>query len=101
MGRLAVSLSGLPSQLIALGGYNGVSLKICEQYSVSANKWSELAPLNTARSLPGSVLLPSKRAFCFCGSQTFVNFLNSVETIQMKSDSEWKTLPLSDRVAKI
>ena len=66
--REGLSLSGLASEMIAAGGWNQQdTLKICEKYLVSVNKWVGLPPLNTGRQWPGSILLNSKRAFCFCG----------------------------------
>ena len=66
--RECVSLSGLPSQLIAVGGWNQDDLNICEKYFVSRNKWVRFPPLNTARKWPGSIVLQCERAFCFCGT---------------------------------
>ena len=47
--RCHVSLSGLPSQMLSLGGWNQENLKVCEKYLMERNKWIELPPLNTAR----------------------------------------------------
>ena len=47
--RAALSVSGLQSELIAIGGWNLESLNICEKYTMKSNKWVELAPLNRAR----------------------------------------------------
>ena len=66
--RYAFSLSGISSQLIAVGGEaSGSSLKICEMYSIVRNKWMELPSLNVARRYLGNTVLKSKTAFCFCG----------------------------------
>ena len=80
--RRSLSLSGQASLLIALGGYNGSLLKVCEKYTVYLNKWKEFPPLNTGRAWSGSILLQSMRAFCFCGTQGPFNLLNSVESLQ-------------------
>ena len=97
--RHSISLSGLASRLIALGGVsNRGRLKYCEKYEVERNKWSELAPLNAARSSPGSILLPSKIAFCFCGSEGARKQLNSIEHLQ--TELEWRTLPLNDKIVE-
>ena len=37
--RTAVSLSGLPSRLIALGGWRGHKLRAAEMYQVKQGKW--------------------------------------------------------------
>ena len=76
--REGLSLSGLASEMIGLGGWNQDTLKICEKYLVSVNKWVGLPPLNTPRQWPGSILLNSKRAFCFCGGLDEDEDLNSV-----------------------
>ena len=65
--RGALSVSGLSTQLIALGGFNIDNLKTCEKYLMASNKWEGVASLNTGRQWPGSILLKSLRAFCFCG----------------------------------
>ena len=67
--RYLLSLTGLHSQLLAIAGVGDSNsiLKVCEKYLASQNKWIDLPPLNIPRYEPGSILLPSKRAFCFCG----------------------------------
>ena len=92
--RFSISLSGLASQLIAVGGQNPGILKICESYSVTKNKWTVLPCLSVSRVCPGSVLLKSKRAFCFGGAQSLTVFLNSVETIELGREGMWTTLVL-------
>ena len=67
-------------------------------YSLSKNKWISLGRLNLGRQYPGSILLKSKRAFCFCGELGSLNYSNEVETIQ--SDTEWKILPYNRKVRK-
>ena len=98
--RCVLSLSGLPTDLIALGGtHESAVTSASEKYSLSRNKWSELPRLNLARAIPGSVLLPSMRAFCFCGING--QELNSVERLELESEIEWQMLPLSENIAKI
>ena len=63
-----VSLSGLSSQLLALGGWNARSLEYCEKFTITSSKWNALPSLKTPRVWPGSVMLPSKKVFCFYGS---------------------------------
>ena len=65
--RDAISLSGLTSVLVALGGGYDSPLGICDIYSIPSNNWKALPPLVTPRSAPGGCLLPSLRAYCFCG----------------------------------
>ena len=98
--RSCPSLNGLPSELIAIGGWNGDNLTACEKYIVNSNKWIELPSLNTARQWPGSILLSSKKAFCFCGSLAPNYYLNSVETVQTDNEVQWRTLPLNDKITK-
>ena len=99
--REALSLSGVASQIIALGGYNGRDLVSCEKYFVAVNKWTVLPSLNTPRQWPASVLLKSGKAFCFCGHQGPSKRLNSIESIQPQSDEgKWKSLPLNNSVAR-
>ena len=94
--RQTVSLSGLASLLVALGGWNNYKyLKICEKFFViMMNKWIGLPSLNSARFWPGSLLLQSKRVFCFCGGQRYHN-LNSIEELDLEREGQWKTLPLN------
>ena len=98
--RTKSSLSGLPSLLIALGGQSVENLKTCERYLVGANKWSGLPPLNEARMLPGSLLLKSLEAFCFCGGLAPQNFINRIEKMRVECEANWRTLPLDSRIAK-
>ena len=97
--RCALSLSGLPAQLIALGGSRSANLNVCERYFVSINKWTGLPSLNTARYWPGSTLLKSMRAFCFCGGLSPGTYMNSIESLQVDKEGEWKTLPLNEKIA--
>ena len=76
------------------------SIKTCEKYFVGLNKWVGLPLLNVARRWPGSVVLESKRVFCFCGTQGGKEHLNSIERIEMGGGGgEWKLLPLNGEVA--
>ena len=94
--RQSHSLSGLNSQLVAVGGFNLSYLSTCENYLAVYNKWTELPSLNAARCLPGSIVLNSGKVFCFYGTQEMA--LDSVETLQIKSDTLWKTLQISPAV---
>ena len=40
------------------------------------------------------------KAFCFCGTQGYNTDLNSIETLEIGREGEWKTLPLNDTIAK-
>ena len=91
-------MSGLPSELIALGGFNERDLKICEKYLVFSNKWKALPPLNTARQMPGSILLSSQKAFCFCGILEDSKKLNSIESLNTETDEKWKTFPPNNKI---
>ena len=97
-----MSLSGLPSLFIALAGYNGTNIKASEKYFVNSNKWVCLPPLNIARQWPGSILLKSKRAFCFSGYQWLHGGgpTIEIESINLKAETEWKTLPFNPKIAK-
>ena len=65
------------------------------------NKWGKLPLLNTARRFPGSILLQSKIAFCFCGHhQGLRDYLNSIESLQLDWNGNWTTLPRDNRIAK-
>ena len=85
--REKASLSGVFSQLICLGGQNFEILKVCETYLINLDKWTALPQLNRARYLPGSVVLQSKKAFCFCGIQE-TQEQNSIETLQLGNDKK-------------
>ena len=73
--RDSFSLSGSPSELIAIGG---VAMRevvtTCETFLVSLNK---VAP----RGWPGSILLQSRRAYCFGGFGRSKR-LSSIEAIR-------------------
>ena len=92
--RRALSLCGLPSLLLSLGGWNEGQLTTCEKYLISSNKWKGLPGLSTARMRAGSVLLQSQKAFCFCGTQEH-HQLNSIESLQIGLEQDWRTLALS------
>ena len=96
--RAGGSLSGLPSELIAIGGFSKKAVSICEKYLTACNKWRGLPPLKAPRHLPGSALLETKRAFCFCGHQPA--YLNTIESIQTDTEVKWKTVPLNEKVPK-
>ena len=74
------------------------NLKISEEYSVSRNRWSSLPPLILARNMPGSILLPSQRSFCFCGDGQDCETLNSIE--RLDKGTIWKLLALDGKVKK-
>ena len=65
--RKCCSLSGLPSHLVAIAGYNYELLNTCEHFYVAVNKWADLPSFNFTWTWPGSVRLKSMTAFCFCG----------------------------------
>ena len=97
--RSYLSLSGLPSELNALGGWNGSkALVCCEKYTMKTNKWAGLPPLNIGRQLAASILLPSKRAFCFCGAQQLKLSLNSIE--RLDEGGVWMILPFNQHIPK-
>ena len=98
--RNRCSLSGVTSQLIAIGGFTNENLRSCETYFTTRNKWSGLPCLNIPRRYPGSSLLQSKIAFCFGGDQGQDGYLNQIETLQTDSDSEWTTLVTDPRIKK-
>ena len=47
--RKGLSLSGISSQLVALGGLNEISLKIGNKYLISQDKWISIPLMNTPR----------------------------------------------------
>ena len=79
----SMSLSGISEMLVALGGWNRGTLNYSEIYMVNTQKWKRLPPLNTARQLPGSIILKSVRAFCFCGIKTSRDHLRSIESLEL------------------
>ena len=93
--RFHHSLCGRPSLLIAVGGLNSnvERIPLCEQFFVKRNKWNELPPLCVARESPGSVLLQSLRAYCFCGDHR--GSAASLEYLEMSiHETRWKTMKL-------
>ena len=73
--RSQVSLSGFRLVSLQLGRCNGNTLRICERYLTSSDKWLNLPPLNIASQFTGSFLSQSLRCFCFCGSQLFKTYI--------------------------
>ena len=94
--RWGLSLSGLPSQLTAIGGFNSNPLKNCEIYNVATNKWSELGPRNSPRLASGSINLECMRVLCFCGLLEIDKPVNSIESNDLAKSGEWKALPLDN-----
>ena len=83
-----------------MGGESAVSLlNFCEMYSLARNQWMALPSLNIERGWPGSVLLKSKTAFCFCENNKHEPS-NSVESLRI-SYTGWKMLPIESRIASI
>ncbi len=52
------------------------------------------------RSTPGSVLLSSLKAYCFCGHDG-LNQLNSIESLQLRNETEWVLLPLNNNLVSL
>ena len=98
--RVGASLSGIFSTLMAIGAYKTKNTKICEKYLIGPNKWEPLPPLNEGRACPGSLLLNSMKAFCFCGALSMSVSLNSIESLELESQSNWKALPLNEKVVQ-
>ena len=57
--------------ILATGGSNKGILRACEYYEINKNKWVVLTSLTRAWIYPAAFLLPSKKAFCFCGSNFY------------------------------
>ena len=76
--RDAVSLCGLSYFLVALGGCNQTPLSICDLYSIES--WTSLPPLLEPKYGVGSVMVESKRVFCFCGTRGRNQRLHSVQS---------------------
>ena len=95
--RRSSSLTGLPSTILAIGGRQGQhrALRTCEQYFVKPNRWKKLPTLNEGRYQSGCCLVFSLRAFCFCGKQELPIRSNSIETLDLKSETAWKLVFLN------
>ena len=84
--KSSLSLSGIATELIALGGYSNQNrLRTCDKYIIAINKWERLPSLNKARGFPGSLLLKSRKAFCF-GGYSGKDYLNEIESLQTESE---------------
>ena len=92
--RAGLSLSGISQYLVALGGFTDHTQATSEIYSLRTNKWRDLACLKTARSRPGSCVLPSMRAYCFFGLQEGNKDSRIIQTQQLFRDRAWTTLSL-------
>lgn len=91
-GRAALSLSGLPTELLALGGADAeTDLRVAESYSFGRNNWEKLPSLNEARSWAASCMLKIKTAYCFCGSVRGESYLNSAEMLEEGAEA-WKLI---------
>ena len=66
--------------------------------SIQFPEISELPRLNKSRDLPGSVHLPLMKLFCFGGHNKMS--LNSFETFDPLSQSQWKTLPINEYIPR-
>lgn len=63
------------------------------------NKWVVLPQLKKARQWPGSCVLKSGLAYCFCGYINRKSILNSIETIDLGSNnSQWQMLTMQEAV---
>ena len=66
--RDSISLTGISTKLIALGGWQEKTLREVEQYLIIFDKWINLPKLNIARQSPGSCIVNTNNLFCFAGS---------------------------------
>lgn len=98
--RCCMGLAGLAYELICLGGYQNRNLSICEKYIVHLNTWVDLPQLVISRQRPGTILLKSMTAYCFCGSKGFHNNLNSIEKLDMENEGSWRVLPINNEIAQ-
>ena len=64
-----------------------------------SNKWNELPQINTARGWAGSVLLSEKQVFCFGGANFPSNILDSIETLNLVQDGEWREMALDFKLS--
>ena len=80
--RSMLSLCGLPSLLLAIGGTSKTGLlRNCDSYSTRSRHWRDLPWLSESdRFEPGGCLLESRRAFCFCGKK-FEGDKNPIESL--------------------
>ena len=103
MERNSPSLCGWSSILLALGGQRrgtpSPPLRVSEKYSITFNKWQALPSLHNPRESPGSCLLTSMTAFCFCGARTNYMHLNLIEKLQLGAEEEWKSLPVEYKIS--
>ena len=65
--RCGLTICGIGSLLLGIGGYNKFSLRDVEQYTIPFDKWSPLPRLKSSRVYAGACVLPSLRVFVFCG----------------------------------
>ena len=65
---------------------------------MASNKWVDLPSLNFPRSRPGSLVLQSRTAFCFCGSLGYGSFLNSVESLELAVEGKWSILAVNSEM---
>ena len=99
--RASVSLSGLPTRLIAIGGkQEGGSTMVCEEYFVSLNQWHKLPSLPSPRSASGTILLKSRKAFSFCGNVDFRMHLHHINYLQLDVDTKWHFVFLDNKLAQ-
>ncbi len=88
--RGALSLSGNKREMIAAGGWSGLTvLKTVELYRVATNAWKGVAPLRQARGFPASCVLSTGKMFCFYGGKNIGEYVSSIESLQLGSEEKW------------
>ena len=53
------------------------------------NKWITLPEINLHREYPGAIILPSKRAYVFFGTDTNYRPINTIESLQFGYSEKW------------
>ena len=97
--RGAASLSGLPSLLVVLGGWNKLNLGLCEKYSIVRDKWEEMAAQHPEDLLGKcSAVVKTGILLLRVPKKERGNKLN--ERIQLDWETEWRLVPLFYQIAK-
>lgn len=100
--RAALSICGGANMIFALGGMdNENDLQDVEQYLFDRNNWNSLPELNEARSWAASCIdHRTQTLYCFCGCVQTETYMNTVESLDLGSQSQWK-LYIAKRIPPI
>ena len=66
---------------------------------MSRNKWRRLPQLKAINRIHAAALLQSMKAFYFSGNRGASKNMESIASLEIGSETEWKELPVKDEIA--